>query len=134
MITNCNATEFGSLFNFTPIWDETMLLNFICFLDFSPIWDETILLDFAHFLISPTWDETMVLNFIHNNSNAHEHLHISANGKHNTWHITCGVMFHGREVHRFFPFSITLQFGMKEGSKGQTRCTLFVKTNFNVSS
>ncbi len=33
----------------------------------SPIWDETMLLDFVHFFISPTWDETMLLNFIHNN-------------------------------------------------------------------
>jgi hypothetical protein len=26
----------------------------------------------------------MVVNFIHNNYDAHEHLHITANGKHNT--------------------------------------------------
>jgi hypothetical protein len=48
--------------------------------------------------------------------------------------ITCGVKFPGREVHRFSAFSITHQFGMKEGSKGQTRWTLFVQINFNVSS
>jgi hypothetical protein len=97
---------------------------------FPRIWDETTLLDFVHFVISPTWDETMVLNFIHNNHDAHEHLHITANGKHNTRHITCGVIFPGR----FSAFSSTHQFGMKEGPKGQTTCTLFVQTNFNVSS
>jgi hypothetical protein len=84
MLTNCNASEFGSLCNFTPIWDGTVVLNFIRFLISLQFWVETMLLDFAHFLISRTWDETMVLNFIHNNYDAHEHLHITANGKHNT--------------------------------------------------
>ncbi len=130
MITNCNATEFVSLFNFTAIWDETMVLNFILFLISLQLGMKQLLLDFAHFSISPTWDQTMLLNFIHNTYAAHEHLHITANGKHNTWHVTCGVMFHGSEVHRFSPFSITL----KEGSKGQTRCILFVQISFNVIS
>ncbi len=48
--------------------------------------------------------------------------------------LTCGIIFPGREVHCFSAFSITHQFGMKEGSKGQTRCTLFVQIYFNVSS